>query len=233
MSLLEELQAAARRFFRDQWTERDGIAVPDTDDVRLYNDGVNIDAAVLYADMAESTRLVNEYDPALAAEIYKSFLYCAARIIEACDGVVTAFDGDRLMGVFVGRSKNFRAADAALKINYAAQRIIMPAFSQVYTTTDYTLGHCVGIDTSNLLVARTGVRGSNDLIWVGRAANYAAKLSNLRSVYRSVITADVYRKLSNNSRYSRRDGRNMWTRITDEALSGVALYGSSWWRKVQ
>ena len=33
----------------------------------------------------------------------------------------------------------------------------------------------LGIDTSKLFVARTGIRKSNDLVWVGRAANYAAK----------------------------------------------------------
>ena len=35
----------------------------------------------------------------------------------------------------------------------------------------------VGIDTSELFVARTGIRRANDLVWVGRAANHAAKLS--------------------------------------------------------
>ena len=52
----------------------------------------------------------------------------------------------------------------------------------------------VGIDTCELFIARTGIRGSNDLVWVGHAANYAAKLSDRRGPP-SQITEDVYKKL--------------------------------------
>ena len=52
----------------------------------------------------------------------------------------------------------------------------------------------VGVDTSELLVAKTGIRTVNDLVWVGRAANYAAKLSS-RLAPATQITSDVYDQL--------------------------------------
>jgi class 3 adenylate cyclase len=50
-----------------------------------------------------------------AAEIYKTFLHCAAKIIRSEDGVITAYDGDRIMAVFIGNAKNTSAVRAALK----------------------------------------------------------------------------------------------------------------------
>lgn len=228
MALEDDLKTAAGRFFRESWDERDGTAVPDTDDVRLYNDGVNLDAVVLYADLAESTQLVNTYKATFAAEVYKAFLYCAARIIEHRGGVVTAYDGDRIMAVFLGEAKNSAAARAALNIHHAVDEIVMPAMRTQYPNEKYALGHCVGIDASKLLAARTGVRGANDLVWVGRAANYAAKLSALRiGGYRSIITAAVYNSLNEDSKLSA-DSVNMWTAIKSATLPGMSLYGSTW-----
>ena len=37
----------------------------------------------------------------------------------------------------------------------------------------------VGIDTGEVRTARIGIRGGNDLVWIRRAANYAAKLTGM------------------------------------------------------
>ncbi len=75
------------------------------------------------------------------------------------------------MAVFIGNAKNSSAARAALKINFARLHIIHPALKAQYPKTTYELKYVVGVDTSQLFVARTGIRGANDLVWVGRAAN--------------------------------------------------------------
>ena len=54
-----------------------------------------------------------------AAEVYKAFLRCAARIIRAEGGAITAYDGDRVMAVFVGEGKNTAAVRCALKVHWA------------------------------------------------------------------------------------------------------------------
>ena len=98
------------------------------------------------------------------------------------------------MAVFIGNSKNSTAARVALKINYARLHIVNPAIKAQYPNSIYIMRHVVGIASSNLFVARTGVRGANDLVWVGNAANYAAKLCSLPSDYATRITREVYEK---------------------------------------
>jgi len=131
-----------------------------------------------------------------AAEVYKTYLACATRIIKSEGGSITSYDGDRVMGVFIGRNQSNTAARTALKINYSVMHILQPALKAQYTTTDFVVRHTVGIDTSEISVARTGVRGDNDLVFVGRAANYAAKLTELNTGYPTYITDSVYNYLN-------------------------------------
>jgi class 3 adenylate cyclase len=182
MGLADDLTTEVKRIFRDRWDTTDGEVVPETEHIALGNEARKLSATVLYADMAWSTKLVDNHPPEFAAEVYKSYLLCAARILRSEGGEITAYDGDRVMAVFLGDSRNTTAARASLKINYARINIVDPALKAQYSSEDYELHHAIGIDSSDLLVARTGIRGSNGLVWVGRAANYAAKLSSLPDV---------------------------------------------------
>lgn len=229
MALSEDLINEVKNIFATSWQERDGQKVPEAEDVKLGNDAVKLQATVLYADLAESTNLVDKHKASFAAEVYKSYLHCASKIISAEGGVITAFDGDRVMAIFIGKTKNTSAARCALKINHAVVKIINPAIKAEFPKSEYTLKHSVGVDTSTLFVARTGIRGSNDLVWVGRAANYAAKLCALRqSNYASYITADVFKVMLEKVKSS--SGRSIWEAIKwDE--KGITVYRSKWmWR---
>ena len=176
MSLVEDYSKIVEEIFKEKWSIREGRKVPESKELGLNNDAVKLDGTVLYADLDDSTNLVDGYKPAFAAEIYKTYLNCAAKVIRSEGGVITSYDGDRIMAVYIGESKNTSAARSALKINYTVTKIINPILKDCYPKTDYLVKQVVGIDTSNLFVARTGIRGSNDLVWVGRAANYAAKI---------------------------------------------------------
>jgi class 3 adenylate cyclase len=210
MSLEDELDAKVEEIFKSTWDNRDSERVPEPDDIGLGNDGVLLKAAVLYADLADSTDLVDTESQSFAAEIYKSYLHCAAKIIRSEKGEITAYDGDRIMAVFLGSKKHSHAARAALKINYVVKRIINPQLNECYNDNEYEVEHGIGIDASDILVARTGIRGSNDLVWVGRAANYAAKLCGLRKESYSIyITERVYRAMNDSVTFDS-DGADMW-----------------------
>lgn len=227
MSLGDDLQIEVKKIFRDAWTTRDGMVVPESEDIKLGNDAVKLDGTILYADLDGSTNLVDTHKPEFAAEVYKSYLHCSAKIIRAEGGIIASYDGDRIMAIFIGNSKNSAAARTALKINYSVQKIINPAIKAQYPKSTFSINQIVGIDTSSLFIARTGIRGSNDLVWVGRAANYAAKLSS-RSGAPSQITADVYDKLNERSKIGK-NNRSMWTKTTAAEIGFKTIYTSSWW----
>jgi len=227
MKSSKEILREVREVFAAQWDKRDGRKVPEPEDLQLGNDAVSLDGTVLYADMKDSTALVDGYRSPFAAEIYKTYLVAACHIIRNNAGEITAFDGDRVMAVFIGNYKNSHAAKAALQISYIV-REINSALKQTYPSSAYQLRQAIGIDTGNLFVARTGIRKSNDLVWVGRAANYAAKLCGLGDdSYSLFITEAVFKVLSNDTKYGGNPRKCMWEKsIWNER--GIVIYRSNW-----
>jgi class 3 adenylate cyclase len=226
MPLGEELESFVSDALAKSWSRRNGRIVPTSDDVTFGNDAVDLNATVLYADLAESTGLVEGYKDWFAAKVYKTYLYCAAKIIRARGGEITAYDGDRIMAVFIGDSRNTSAAKCALQINFAARKVVQPAIEAKYDT-EFVLRQKVGVDASSLMVAKTGIRGSNDLVWVGNAANRAAKMAALPTKYASYITVKVFNNMADSSKFGGKQNRNMWTDLGSADL-GYRIYGSNW-----
>ena len=81
MATKKELETEVLRILKARWQRRDGKDIPETEDIQLNNDSVDLEGTVLYADVTDSTGLVDHYKDWFAAEIYKSYLFSACKII--------------------------------------------------------------------------------------------------------------------------------------------------------
>lgn len=233
MAIIEDLTNDVQGIIDMPWNTRQGQKVPSSTDVALAGGAVELDATFLYADMANSSKMAKELDRRVVAKILKSFLATTARLVRFHDGSIVSFDGDRILGVFIGDSKNSTAAKCGLQINYTVKNIIRTKFESKYDTVknaSFTIRHGIGVDTGTVLAVRVGVRGDNDLIWIGRAPNLAAKLSDLReSPNYTFISTTVYNRLNDTSKYSGKDKKNMWEKCTWSFLGdAMTIYRSSW-----
>jgi class 3 adenylate cyclase len=229
MGLSADLEKEVKDIFAEQWSVTDGKVVPDPENLRLSNDARSFNrATILYADLSGSTDLVNNERWARAGEIYKAYLACAARVIKLLEGEITAYDGDRVMAVFLGDSQTSRAAKCGLQINWAVKNIVNPAFKKQYPDSNYVVKQVVGIDTSEIRAARIGIRGGNDLVWIGRAANYAAKLTENRNDYPTWVTAEAYNWLAEWAKVGGSEKKLMWQRFKWTGMNDIAVYGSDW-----
>lgn len=200
MSVRDEIADRARAIFGQTWDVEGAFTVPDPDSIVLArNHGKRLVAAVLYADLADSTGLVESEPAEFAAEIYRAYLDAASRIIRNWTGEITAFDGDRVMGVFAGVDRLETLAKlamaAGLEIAGAVKQILQPELDAAYGPGRFVIRQKVGIDLSILLAAQTGIRGNRDLVWVGTAANRAAKLAARDDGYSTYVTEIVYQLL--------------------------------------
>lgn len=228
MGLRDDLAAEVNATFAAQWEEQATATVPAPEDLRLNaNHAKDLETAtVLYADLDGSTNMVDGYKWHFSAEVYKNYLRCAGQVIRSEGGVITAYDGDRIMAVFTGGSKNTTAVRTAMKINYAVVEIIRPALAAQYPQSEFKLSHVVGVDMSQLRAARIGVRGDNDLVWIGRAANYAAKLTSI-SEKPLWITKAVFDNMNDEVKFSK--GSPMWERRQWTPMNNMEIYCSTWW----
>jgi adenylate cyclase len=234
MALLEDLTTETGKIVRSAWSRRDGTVVPEVAGVGLGNDAVNLEAVFLYADLHDSTSLAT-FHQEIAAEVFKAYLMGTTRIIRDLGGEVRSFDGDRVMGVFLDGTKNTNAAEVGLKINYFFGQVLAPTFDSFYAKAfpnGLGLKQTVGIDSGKVMVVRSGIRNNNDLVWVGRAPNIAAKLSGIREPgYSTYISETVFDSMLDSGKLGGSPSRLMWERR--QWSSGVAfgvpiVYRSSW-----
>ncbi len=231
MALKAGLEADVNSILSISWDERDGKVVPETADVNLANGAVRLEAAYLYADMADSTTLARDFDNRTAARVVRSYLRVMSKLITADGGAIRSFDGDRVMGIFIGDHKRTTAAKCCLKMKWAFVNIARPKIKAKYpilAERGYEIEHTAGVDFGKVLIVRAGIRGSNDLISIGSAPNVAARLSALReSPYRSFITKAVYDSMHDSAKIY--DGKNMWeARSLTVKGQKMTIYRSSW-----
>jgi class 3 adenylate cyclase len=233
VALKDDIESNISTVFSRVWNSRDGQVVPKTDDVALANGAVKLQAVVLYADLADSTQLARVFPRSVAAKIVRAYLSSMTRIIKSRGGEVRSFDGDRVMGVFVGSAKNSSAAKCALNMKYVVTKILRPKAEAKFPSLvekGFAIQHCAGVASSDVFVVRAGVRGSNDLVFIGSAPNIAAKLSDLRNPpWHSYVTWQVYNNLNDQSKLDA-EGKDMWVSVKC-TLGGVEwdCYKSSYW----
>ncbi|HNS40671.1 MAG TPA: adenylate/guanylate cyclase domain-containing protein, partial [Promineifilum sp.] len=92
MALLDDLKSEVTTIFRDTWEVTSGRVVPAPSSVGLGNKCIELaSATVLYADLDGSTTMVDRMKWQFSAEVYKTYLHCAAKIIKAQGGAITAY----------------------------------------------------------------------------------------------------------------------------------------------
>ena len=212
MNFLDTITTQIDFTLSTQWNERVGTIVPDSESVTLKDGAVKIEATFLYADLAGSSQLAKLCPWQTTAKIIRAYLDSCVRIIKAHGGEIRSFDGDRVMGIFKGTTQNTDAVNCARKIDYVVFKIMSPnavkKFASV-STNKVTIKHCIGIDVGESRAVRAGVRNNNDLIWIGRAPSFAAKLSDIREFPYSVyISKPCFLKLAESAKKS--GNTNIW-----------------------
>ena len=211
MALKATLTDAVNGILNRTFNERDGQKIPSTEDV-FGNAAVKLDAAFLYADLAGSGLIAKVCPWETTAKIIQAYLDCAVRIIKAHGGEIRSFDGDRVMGVFIGNNKRTDAVKAALMVQWATVNLIQPIATKKFNSVknnDVKIRQSCGIDVGISRAVRAGIRNNNDLIWIGRPPSFAAKLSDNREYpYCTFISAAVYNDMADSAKFS--NGVNMW-----------------------
>lgn len=216
MAIIDTITEEVDEILGVKWIERNGIVIPDTSDVALKDGAVKIEATFLYADLAGSSILADKCPWETTAKIIRSYLDTAVRLIRHHGGEIRSFDGDRVMGIFKSNSQNTSAANCARNIDWVVHNLINPKAKAKFksiSNNDIRIKHCVGIDTSEARAVRSGIRNNNDLIWIGKAPSFAAKLSDIREYpYEVYISNDSYNRLNESAK--KNGTENVWVSST-------------------
>lgn len=190
--------------------------VPEPSDIPLGNRAAMITATSLFVDLRQSSDITNAFRRQTAAKMLKSYFEGCVRIVTTNGGVVRSFNGDGMLALFVGDRRADNAVKAAMQMKWFVQMILWPKFNGYFAANqtargarlDFSFG--AGIDDGDIYAVRVGIRGTNDVAWVGRCTNTAAKLSNvLHRPHNIAVTRLVYGQLAASRKLS--SGKPMWT----------------------
>ncbi len=226
MGKLDDYQKGVDTFFEGGYKVIKTTSIPQVSDLKFGKHGKQVDLAMLFIDLRESTKIMASVRRVTAARIYKSFLWGISKIAKDNGGEVRSFNGDGVLVAFVGPRKCNNAAKAAMQMKYFCKEILKPkadAFLKDKGSLNGVLfDYGIGIDVGTILVVRGGISGdnNNDLVWVGNATNNAVKLSGIsNSPYNIRVTAEVHSYLEKDRLES--DGKNMWEK---RYLDNLTLY---------
>lgn len=237
MGFKDDCTAAVAEIAKTPFNFRTGLVVPETEDIVLRNGAVELNAAYLYADMADSTGLVKHFSSFDAARIIRAYLNAVSRVIRHHGGAIRSFDGDRVMAVFIGDNAASVAAQTALNITWVVDMVVheqlkdhIDKYFDAYIEDEWIIKHRTGIDIGTALMVRAGVRDNNDLVSIGDAPNIAAKLSDIKD-HRTSITERMWDALDYDTSYRVKDRKAMWTDPRTVDLGGgrkEEVCGSNW-----
>ena len=221
--------------FNTRFIQRTGRVVPTSSDVTLKDGAVKVEAAFLYTDLAGSATLSRVCPWTTTAKIIRAFLDASTRLIIKHGGHVRSFDGDRVMGVFLGDLKNSSASICGREIHWTVRKIIHPTAAKQFASirgNNIQIRNCSGIDVGDVRAARSGIRDNNDLIWIGKAASFSALLSEMRAVgYSTYISSRTYNRLNKNAK-NNTEGNNIWEpSVSTFAGERETVYRTNHWKK--
>ncbi|KQN09087.1 adenylate/guanylate cyclase domain-containing protein [Sphingomonas sp. Leaf28] len=162
--------------------------VPHSDDVAITFPNLDdkkqscklIDTCILYIDIRRSTELNLSHRPQTVAKLYSSFVRAMTKAARQYDGHVRGIIGDRVMVLFDTDDAFTNAMNCAFLMNSVSKYVINKHFS----ANEVTCG--IGVDCGKMLVTKTGIRKNGqqrqnykNLVWLGRPANVASKLTDL------------------------------------------------------
>lgn len=153
-----------------------------------------IDTCVLYIDIRRSTELSITHKPQTVAKLYSAFVRAMTKCARHYGGHVRGIIGDRVMVIFDCNDCFRKAVDCAILMNSTAQYVVNEHFYR----DEVKCG--IGIDTGKMLVTKTGFKrrgieqhNYKNLVWLGRPANVASKLTDVANKPAEGINCDKVR----------------------------------------
>ncbi|WP_158965655.1 DUF427 domain-containing protein [Chachezhania sediminis] len=151
-------------------------------------DGDEIDAAIMFVDLRNSTRLESELGRSDYIRLLNEFFETVSDVVHGNGGEVLKFIGDAVLAVFPAEG-DFSARGQAL----ASARQIITMLDSLPADGEAASEAAIGIAYGRVTYGNVGSRERLDFTVIGEPANIAARLADYakEADYPIVVTADV------------------------------------------
>lgn len=151
-------------------------------------DGDVIDAAILFCDLRQSTRLETELGREAYVTQLNRFFEITTEIVNDHEGEVLKFIGDAVLAIFPASSGHGAACRHALQ---SSEEIVAKLKDPDPETDDIALNCAIGIAFGEVTYGNVGSKERLDFTVIGSAANIAARLGEYGKVAGHPVVATV------------------------------------------
>ena len=148
--------------------------------------GTEIDIAVLFADVRDSTPTAERMTSTAYADLLNRYYLAASRVLLRYDAIIDKFIGDEVMALFIpgiaGEQYRERAAEAAIELLEAVG-------NGAKSGPWIDIG--VGVHAGMAYVGNVGPEGMTDLTALGDTVNTAARMQGLARAGEAVLGEPV------------------------------------------
>jgi class 3 adenylate cyclase len=238
MGLSDDLNRMVSDYLVGDYETYEPQGVPNPEDIALGNKAAKLSATTLFIDVRQSSDITNAFRRQTAAKMMKSYFDGAVRIINNNEGKVRSFNGDGMLAIFVGGTRSNNAVKAAMQVKWFVLRVLQSKFNRYFENNQAAAGQALafsigcGLDDGEIFAVRVGIRGTNDVAWVGRCTNTSAKLANDASSPQEIaITRAIYQRLNDDRKYASKSGKHMWSdeRLLEIGGTTRAIRTTSYW----
>jgi class 3 adenylate cyclase len=235
MGLLDDLATTVSGYLAGNYETYEPKDVPLPEEVGLGNKAAKLTATALFIDVRQSSDITEAFRLQTAAKMMKAYFHGAVKVVRANSGHVRSFNGDGMLALFMGDTRSSNATKAAMQVRWFVDEVLQPQFRSYFRNNLAALGKALdfsigcGLDDGQIFAVRVGIKGTNDVAWVGRATNTAAKLASFTDPNRVRVTRAVYQRLNKDRKYS--GDQHMWSDEVFKEIGGVSrAYRWSTWR---
>src|SRR5215203_6371657 len=229
MSLGSDLEKKVSNYLAGDYQTYEPQGVPNPEDIPLGNEAARLKATTLFIDVNQSSDIANAFRRQTAAKMMKGYFDGAVRIINSNNGKVRSFNGDGMLAIFIGDYRSSNAVKSAMQVDWFVWNVLQPKFRRYFSNNQAALGQALdfeigcGLDNGEIFAVRVGIKGTNDVAWVGRCTNTSAKLASSVSSPRSIaITREVYSRMIDKHKYDSPGGRHLWSNEHTKSIGGVS-----------
>lgn len=170
--------------------------------------GVEIDVAVLFADVRGSTTIAEAMSSEEYAALLNRFYLTSTRTLIRHDAIIDKLVGDEVMALFIpgfcGPEYKRRAAEAAVELLETVG----------YGSSDAILPIGVGVHAGTAYVGNVGSEGVLDFTALGDAVNMAARIQSVAAAGEAAMTYGIYETVA--QRFPNADRRRVTLRGKSE-----------------
>lgn len=155
------------------------------------------DVVCVYFDLSSSTNILRDYGDEISVKIFDSYIKSATRIFKNFECSYLDIQGDGGFALFSGDKHIQRAMVSAITLKTLLSKSYSGNLNDLVKKikSKINLSSRIGVHIGKILAKKSGIRGENEILWLGGLVSVASKICGLKRENAELFKGDLGEKI--------------------------------------